>query len=196
MSKTDYYELLDVSPKASTMDIIHAYRQAKLAFQEDSPATYGLFSDVEMQEMRDQIDQAYHVLTDSEKRRAYDVERQQKSGESPQPSLNGSSKRSRQTGNDGLAHRIESAHRFPGSFLREIREQKQISLQSIAERTRISSQYLKAIENEDDSSFPALVYLKGYLRQYAREIGLDPERVVQGYPPLLPACSQPETTSD
>ncbi|HXH71731.1 MAG TPA: helix-turn-helix domain-containing protein [Mariprofundaceae bacterium] len=196
MKKRDYYDLLEVSPTASAMDIIHAYRRAKLAFQEDSMATYSLFSDDDMEEIREQIEEAYHTLADSEKRREYDTLRRNLAslggkaaeGLQPRPQRNSSD----------LQQRIASAIRFPGSFLNELREQQGISIQAIAERTRISAQYLKAIESEDESRFPETVYLKGYLRQYARELGLEPERVVKGYPPLMksPEAEESPDNSD
>jgi len=83
-----------------------------------------------------------------------------------------------------LERRIQSATSFPGDMLREVREYRGISLDELTGHTRISMSYLKAIEAEDTTCLPAVAYLKGYLAQYAAEIGLEPHRVVQGYPPL------------
>jgi len=58
-------------------------------------------------------------------------------------------------------------------------------LKNVSDHTRISIIYLQAIEEEDIAALPAMAYLKGYVGQYAGEIGLEPHRVVQGYPPLL-----------
>lgn len=71
---TNYYELLEVQPDASNMDIINAYRQAKLTFKANSVAAYSLFDNEELAQIRTEIDQAYHILTSIEKRRAYDDE--------------------------------------------------------------------------------------------------------------------------
>ncbi|MBI2608791.1 MAG: helix-turn-helix domain-containing protein [Deltaproteobacteria bacterium] len=70
---------------------------------------------------------------------------------------------------------------FTGEFLRQVREFRKISLDEIADKTRVGKNYLRAIEEEDLDVFPALVYLKGFLRQYSKYIGLNPEKVVAGY---------------
>ena len=70
----NYYELLDVSPDAKNLEIIRAYRRAKLTYRADSMATYSLFEEAELEHIRDEIEQAYQTLSNPEKRQAYDVE--------------------------------------------------------------------------------------------------------------------------
>ncbi|MDQ6960425.1 MAG: DnaJ domain-containing protein [Mariprofundaceae bacterium] len=71
---TNYYALLEVRPDASNMDIINAYRQAKLTYKTDSIAAYSLFDNVELDRIRTEIEQAYQTLSSLEKRQAYDAE--------------------------------------------------------------------------------------------------------------------------
>lgn len=68
----NYYELLDVAPDAGNLDIIRAYRRAKLTYQSDSMATYSLFEEAELDRIRSEIERAYRTLSDPELRRAYD----------------------------------------------------------------------------------------------------------------------------
>ncbi|HXH64482.1 MAG TPA: DnaJ domain-containing protein, partial [Mariprofundaceae bacterium] len=70
----NYYEMLGVRPDASNMDIISAYRQAKLTYRSDSIATYSLFDDTELDQIRADIEQAYLTLSNPEKRQVYDAE--------------------------------------------------------------------------------------------------------------------------
>lgn len=70
----NYYELLDVAPDAKNLDIIRAYRRAKLTYKIDSMATYSLFGEAELERIRTEIELAYHILSDPEKRQAYDNE--------------------------------------------------------------------------------------------------------------------------
>jgi len=70
----NYYELLEVPSDASNMDIINAYRQAKLTYKADSIATYSLFDEADLDRIRGEIETAYRVLTSIEKRHAYDAE--------------------------------------------------------------------------------------------------------------------------
>lgn len=62
--------------------------------------------------------------------------------------------------------------------LRDIRERKGISLQAIAARTRIPLHHLEEIERGDLSQLPTGVYARSWAREYASEIGVDPETVL------------------
>lgn len=67
-----------------------------------------------------------------------------------------------------------------GSSLKKHRQGLEISLQQISEHTRISESILEAIEADRDD-LPAPVFVRGFLRQYARFVGLDPDQVVSQY---------------
>ena len=72
----------------------------------------------------------------------------------------------------------------PGSFgewLRRQREMREISLRDIAERTKISLRYLEAMEEDRFDTLPAPIFAKGFLREYARYVGLSPDEVVNHY---------------
>ncbi|MGD2128736.1 MAG: DUF4115 domain-containing protein [Lysobacterales bacterium] len=61
---------------------------------------------------------------------------------------------------------------LPGDILRYEREQKGLTLESVAEQSRIKLSILAAIESGETSSIPS-VYLRGYIRHYARFLGVD-----------------------
>jgi cytoskeletal protein RodZ len=72
----------------------------------------------------------------------------------------------------------------PGSFgewLRRQREMREISLRDIADRTKISLRYLEAMEADRFDILPAPIFAKGFLREYARYVGLSPDEVVNHY---------------
>ncbi len=69
----------------------------------------------------------------------------------------------------------------PGEFLREHREQAGFSLQYVAEQLRISATYVKALEENDAARLPSKPYVIGYLRAYARLLGLDGDPLVASY---------------
>jgi len=198
---TNYYELLEIRPNASTMDIINAYRRAKLAYRSDSLATYSLYDDGEADRIRTEIERAYQILSNPERRQAYDAELASDSSHR-QPEKPGHAAREATQNNvveladrgllsTGIRHRVAEATVFSGALLREIRESRGVKLDAIAKRTKISRNYLQAIEEEDQRHLPAPTYLKSYLKQYAAEIGLDPERVSSHYPPLQTEGSEP-----
>lgn len=62
----------------------------------------------------------------------------------------------------------------PGTLLAAARLRHGLSLTELAARTRVSRPQLEAIESEDWASLPAPVYVRGFVRLYAREVGLDP----------------------
>jgi transcriptional regulator with XRE-family HTH domain len=68
-----------------------------------------------------------------------------------------------------------------GKYLRENREAKGIALEEIEQVSNISLTYLRALEEGQMHVLPASTFTVGFLRQYARCIGLDPEDVVLRY---------------
>jgi cytoskeleton protein RodZ len=61
-----------------------------------------------------------------------------------------------------------------GEFLRRERELRHISLDDVAERTKISRRYLEAIEEERYDRLPGETFVRGFIRSYAQSVGLDP----------------------
>lgn len=68
-----------------------------------------------------------------------------------------------------------------GTWLRRQRELREISLREIADVTKISIRYLEALERDRFEILPAPVFARGFLREYARYVGLDPDEVVNSY---------------
>lgn len=58
---------------------------------------------------------------------------------------------------------------------------REISLRDIADRTKISLRYLEAMEADRFDLLPAPIFAKGFLREYARYVGLSPDDVVNHY---------------
>lgn len=68
-----------------------------------------------------------------------------------------------------------------GEELRREREIRGISVKEIAEATKVSRRFLEAIENDDYRSLPAPVFSRGFVREYARYLGLDSDDMVARY---------------
>jgi len=62
--------------------------------------------------------------------------------------------------------------------LRTQREARGIELVDIAESSKISLRYLESLESDRFEVLPAPVFVRGFLREYARIVGLDPDEVV------------------
>jgi cytoskeletal protein RodZ len=68
-----------------------------------------------------------------------------------------------------------------GDKLRKQREQRGIELDAISNTTKISARMLRAIEEERFDLLPGGVFNKGFIRAYARQVGLDEEEAVTDY---------------
>ena len=64
-----------------------------------------------------------------------------------------------------------------GGLLRQAREHKGMTLEAAAAEMRISKRYLAAFEDGRTDHLPHPVYAKGFIKSYARLIGLDPEEM-------------------
>ena len=179
-----YYEILEVSPTATVKEIQKAYDHAKETFHIDSLAVYSLFTEQEINEIQTAIEEAYRVLMDEAMRKSYDQSHFQTPGgqkwEKP-PEFQVVS-REKKTPPSSPVVSIDTAEGiYRGKILRQIRERMGIDLETIARETKINMKTLEAIEDEDLGKLPALVYIKGFLRGYAQSLGLDPQKVVEGY---------------
>lgn len=68
-----------------------------------------------------------------------------------------------------------------GEKLVKLRSQYRMSLQEISRATRIQVKYLEALESGDHRGLPAEVYVRGFLRSYARYLGLEDEAFIKLY---------------
>ena len=76
-----------------------------------------------------------------------------------------------------------------GGQLRSARQQKGLGLRSLAEETKISSQYLEAIETDQPGKLPGTFFYKSFVRQYAIALNLNPDR-------LMPVEVEPEPETE
>lgn len=65
-----------------------------------------------------------------------------------------------------------------GDYLKQARKKKGLSLEKIASQTRIQEYHLQALEAEDFANLPAKVFAKGFVRSYAKALGLDEEEAL------------------
>ena len=83
-----------------------------------------------------------------------------------------------------------------GTNLRAARERAGFSLQDLATRTRIPIKSLRAIEENDFASVPSGIFVRGFIRSYATEVGVDPAQAVAEYramtEPASDAASSPK----
>jgi cytoskeleton protein RodZ len=68
-----------------------------------------------------------------------------------------------------------------GAKLKQQREQRGVTLEEISETTKIGSRFLHALENDRFDQLPGGIFNKGFIRAYAKSVGLDEEETVAGY---------------
>ena len=181
-----YYEILEVAPDATNREIQQAYEHAKETFHNDSVAVYSLFSEKEMKKIQAVIEEAYRVLMDETLRKDYDQShlsslnlKWPKSEKLPETPESPMEKKTYLPFSEISIDLGEGPYR--GKMLKQIRERMGVELNTISMETRIPLKILANIEEEKFEQVPARVYLKGFLRGYARCLGLDSEKVVEDY---------------
>ncbi len=75
----------------------------------------------------------------------------------------------------------EDSTRPLGEWLRQRREELGISLQQAEAETRIRARYLEALEKEEFQALPDPVVGRGFVRNYAAYLGLDPRDASDRY---------------
>ena len=84
----------------------------------------------------------------------------------------------RQVAQSKPANRRKKKPAAPELGLREIRERNGVTLEHIAEETRIPLRHLEELERGDIADWPAGVYARSWARDYAALAGVDPDRVI------------------
>jgi flagellar biosynthesis protein FlhG len=187
-----HYELLEVPPTASFEDIRRANRRIRDIYGAESIAISGLYDPVSLEAVHRRLDLAYTTLMDAAKRKDYDYELfpdgvpmpvtqhdrlADVSAPRPAAKVDDPATLTTRPPMPDINPRTE----FSGPLLRQIREAIGVELREIAEKSKIGMAYLQALEAEVFAKLPAPVYVRGFLAEYARALGLDAERVKQTY---------------
>ncbi|MDF1537000.1 MAG: helix-turn-helix domain-containing protein [bacterium] len=159
----DDYRLLDLEDGATLEDVRRAYHRMKALYAESSLATYSLMADEERSGILHRIEKAYMRITSNL--------------EAP------SAGRQMPLRGEGLAPARSLEEREPvGTYLKRRREELGLTLKEVAGSTRIRSTYLEYIEEQRYSDLPALVYLRGFIMEFARTLRIpEPEILTAAY---------------
>ncbi|MBM4139391.1 MAG: helix-turn-helix domain-containing protein [Nitrospira sp.] len=68
-----------------------------------------------------------------------------------------------------------------GEFFRQVRETKKLTVEEVSSKTRIRLDFINALEDENFAKLPDQVFARGFVRSYARSLGLDEEDVIQRF---------------
>ena len=73
-----------------------------------------------------------------------------------------------------------------GALLRSERENRGLSHEQLAQITRLRKAFLEALENEEWENLPPSVFVKGFIRSYAKALGLDEGKLLDLYKSVVP----------
>jgi curved DNA-binding protein CbpA len=170
--RDDLYLVLGLEPRASGEQVERAYRFCLELYGEESVATYSLLEPHEAEAQRVRVREAYDVLGDPERRRAYDESQgflPPDGGVLPFPPA------------PSAPARPAMPAEVTGPELKRVRETRGVSLRHIASVTKIGVRFLEYIEEDRFAFLPPPVYLRGFLQEYARLVGLEPREVAERY---------------
>jgi cytoskeletal protein RodZ len=68
-----------------------------------------------------------------------------------------------------------------GQYLRQQREAKAMSIEEVARATRVPMSSVERLESDQFDELPGEVFVRGFMKSYARAVGLDPDDVLARY---------------
>ncbi len=205
LTEQNYYTLPGISPEATFEEVRSAYDQAMSIYSADSIATYSLLTREEREQMLSRLVDAYKTLTNSQLRKEYNSFLVEKGELSPQEIGLSSLKDSdtakgklKDVSVESLVQREERTENenqpsgdnldlpdnltsVTGRDIKMLRIAGDISLEEIYRKTNIPKKTVEDIEEENFENLPALVYLKGFLKTYAKVLNINEDQMVDGY---------------
>lgn len=188
--KKNLYLVLDITPQSTQNDILHAYNRAKVTYSRDSLAAYSIYDDNSKESILKEIEDAYLILGDPRKRRAYDISMGYAEGEvgddlnmhdeAPSSTITQSSistptpkvypKKTlaiapllKVEKNPAFEQQIEEMQSLTGSLLRSVRLYRGYTEEQLATLCQLKAEHIVAIEEERPLNLHHPVYLRGHI---------------------------------
>jgi len=204
------YEILDVDPRATVAEIKRAFQIALKTYGPGHMATASIFTEEQREQILNKVHEAYNMLMDPERRRQWDEILRQKGlfpveaeppprpREDKEPPIPLAISRPRvlelqrkedpaekEEKDRRIRELVEEARakgQWSGAILRQAREIRGLTIEDVAQKTKIGKGHIRSIEEDSYNFLPPDVYVKGFITQIAKTVGLDPEVIV---PPLM-----------
>lgn len=201
-NRHNYYEILDLTENATQQEIHAAYEKAKMTYSAENKALHSVFSSEEATALRTLVEEAYEVLSNNNYRNIYEkrmlantfaeddfsveaiktasVDLFEKANppviilqpESTEPSPV-----------KDLEFETEMANRkeWSGEDLKKVREYRDLTFDELTDITKINPWYIAALEEMDPANLPVEVFVRGYVVQIAKALGLKDKIVADSY---------------
>jgi hypothetical protein len=194
----NYYEMLDIKPEATALEIRGAYNAALQMYQADSLVSYSFFSQEERSKILGLLEKAYLTLINEKEREKYDndliesgvisvaeksaaakkgpvnifdINRQ---GDNAVLRKNHNAELKAKVSQSQLVREIISRQDISGADLREIRNELGVAIENIHQETKIRLDYLNYIEEDKTEKLPAAVFIKGFVKAYLKSLYIEP----------------------
>ncbi len=200
LSELTHYEILDLSSGATPFEIRQAYKRALEVYSEDSMVIYSLFSSEERKEILARVDEAFATLINEKARYEYDQTLIQQGvmkegsqywnarrklapggGNSSTDTASQSEGEKPRAAENPVVKEILSLEVLTGMDLKRLRMELGVSLEQIAEWTKIRPGMLRCIEEDQFYELPSRLHLKSFLKAYVQYFHLNPESIVDRY---------------
>jgi len=194
-SRHNYYEILELKTGAPQHEVTTAYERARHTYSGENTAIYTIFSEQEAREFLSLIEEAYEILGNKTLRMIYD--QRLRNGQSSLNDLTYAAiiDASKQMLPEVKPERVEPTYKrneafekemaaksdWDGEALQKVREYKNLTLRQMNEITKINSYYVGAIERMEAKELPAIVFVRGYVVQIAKALGLNEKTVADSY---------------
>ena len=202
--RQNYYEILEISENATQHEIYQAYERAKKTYSAENKALHSVFTTEEAFQLRTLIDEAYEVLSNNIYRNIY--EKRLMANTFSEQDLSASSIKSASEQlfervtppvlseniefiqsaalpekNEALEKEMAEKKEWLGSDIQKYREYKNLSFDELTDITKINPWYIAAIEEMAPKKLPAAVFVRGYVLQIAKALGLNEKVVADSY---------------
>ncbi len=200
LAELTHYEMLDLSTRATPFEVRQAYKRALELYSEDSMVIYSLFSDQERKEIRARLDEAFATLINEKARYEYDqtliqqgamkegsqywgarIKLAPMGSNDPTDPVCQAEEEEPQAVVHSVVNEILSQEVLTGMDLKRLRTELGVSLEQIAEWTKIRPSMLRCIEEDQFHELPSRLHLKSFLKAYVQYLHLDPESIVDRY---------------
>ncbi|MEN6431940.1 MAG: helix-turn-helix domain-containing protein [Smithella sp.] len=196
-AQLNYYEMLDIKPNATALEIRAAYNSALQMYQSNSLVSYSFFSQKERKEILAYLEKAYFTLINEKERELYDNELIKDGILTPTergPAAKGpvsifdinrqkdasgilkthTSELKAKISQNQRIREIISRQEIRGADLKEIRSELGVAVETIHQQTKIRLDYLHWIEDDKIEKLPAAVFLKGFIKSYLKCLCIEP----------------------
>ncbi len=194
-NRHNYYEILEITENATQQEIHAAYAKAKETYSAENKALNSIFSPVEATELRTLIEEAFEVLSNNTYRNIYEkrllantflesdmtaeaiksasadlFERVTPPQIKTEPEL-------APVVDQSLEDEWAAKKEWTGQDIKKVREYRKLSFDELTDITKINPWYIAALEDMDPANLPVEVFVRGYVLQVSKALGLK-ERVV------------------